>query len=113
MSDESIGRALMGAPSLSPLRVSGKTSLIRDVDGVYVVTERDLTDVVEVNKRLVGEKQNLRGTQRHWVHLANIPNEILYSLMLKFGHWKHNQEAWKRWLNDPDNRAFRTWQGNV
>ena len=55
----------------------------------------------------------LSGTQRHRLHVAEIPNVIFHELLRRFGHWKHNQAAWKRWLNDPDNAAFRTWTGRV
>jgi hypothetical protein len=45
---------------------------------------------------------------RTWV--ASIPLNIFFELKKRFGN---DQEAWKRWLNDPDNRAFRTRPGTV
>ena len=47
-----------------------------------------------------GEKQRLDGTQRHRVHVAEIPTHLYMALRERFGPVKHNQEAWKRWLND-------------
>lgn len=113
MSDETVGRALRGAPSLSPLKVSEKTALIRDVDGLSIVTEVDVTNATEFAHYMRGERQKLHGTQRHRLHVAEIPNVIFHELLRRFGHWKHNQAAWKRWLNDPDNAAFRAWTGRV
>ncbi len=110
---ESIGRALRGAPSLSRLKVSDKTSLVRDVDGVHVVTEQPVGDLLEANKAWRGERQNLSGTQRHRVKVAEIPDTLYFELRQRFGSPKHNPADWKRWLNDPDNRLFRTWEGNV
>ena len=110
---EPVGRALRGAPSLSRMKVSEKSSLIRDVDGLYVVTEQDVSGLMDFNHFMRGEKQRLDGTQRHRVHVAEIPTHLYMALRERFGPVKHNQEAWKRWLNDPDNRDFRTWGGTV
>ena len=27
--------------------------------------------------------------------------------------WDRDRAAWKKWLNNPDNNVFRTWQGKV
>jgi hypothetical protein len=52
-------------------------------------------------------------TQRHQQKIAEIPSVIYYDLLKKFGQPRDNMKAWKRWLNDPDNRAFRTTGGRV
>ncbi|MFA6134725.1 MAG: hypothetical protein WC869_11985 [Phycisphaerae bacterium] len=110
---ETIGRALRGAPSLSQLKVSEKTSLVRDADGLYVVTEQPLGALLDDNKAWRAERQNLRGTERHRVKIAEIPDTLFFELRRRFGSPKNNPADWKRWLNDPDNRYFRTWEGHV
>ena len=27
--------------------------------------------------------------------------------------WHNDKTAWKKWLNDPDNKAFRVWKGKI
>jgi len=52
-------------------------------------------------------------TQRHQQKVAEIPATLYYDLVKKLGDPKHNMAAWKRWLNDPENRFFRTTGGSV
>ncbi len=44
-------------------------------------------------------------------HAAVVP-PIVLERAFKEG-WYNDEKAWKRWANDPDNRAFRTWPGNL
>lgn len=92
-------------------QISEKTSLVRDVDGLHIVVEQDVSDAVEANKRQQLERPNL--LRHHAVEIARIPTTLYHELRQKFGPPKHNQEDWRRWLNDPDNRFFRTWHGTV
>ena len=50
-------------------------------------------------------------TQKHYQKGAEIPNPIYYDLLQKFGSPQQNQKAWFRWLQDNDNKAFRTTNG--
>ena len=50
-------------------------------------------------------------TQRHMLHVAEIPVAIVHDLMNR-GIWR-DDKAMRRWLNDPDNRCFRTGGGRV
>jgi hypothetical protein len=52
-------------------------------------------------------------TQKHWQHVAEIPATVYLELRAKLGEPKDNPTEWKRWLNDYDNRFFRTGGGNV
>lgn len=105
---ELAGRSFRAVPSLSRLRVSEKTSLLRDVDGLYVVTEQDLSGLLDANLQQQAERP--RG---HMREIARIPTTLYHELRQKFGSYKNNEADWKRWLNDPDNRLFRTWHGTV
>lgn len=43
-------------------------------------------------------------------HVAEIPVTV-YEKAVQEG-WD-NPDGWRRWLNDPDNAAFRIWKGRV
>ena len=44
-------------------------------------------------------------------HVAEIPM-VVYQKAMREG-WINDKAKMKRWLNDPDNKAFRTWQGKI
>lgn len=44
------------------------------------------------------------------VHAAEVPIQI-YEQAVREG-WD-NADGWKRWMNDPANKCFRTWEGKV
>jgi|TARA_R100001460_G_scaffold75407_1_gene116535 hypothetical protein len=52
-------------------------------------------------------------TQKHHQKVAEIPSALYHQLIKELGEPKHNPKAWKKWLNDYDNRFFRTGGGNV
>jgi len=76
-----------------------------------IQTQQDVTAVVEANKadfNKVDERANWKG---EWHHVASIPEGVYYQLKAE---GKLDDQAYmKRWLNDPDNRFFRTRPGQV
>ena len=44
-------------------------------------------------------------------HVGFIPG-IVWDQACREG-WQNDKAKWKQWLNDPANRAFRTWPGRV
>ena len=44
-------------------------------------------------------------------HVAEVPL-VIWEKAVQEG-WSKDQNAWKKWLNDPDNKVFRTWQGKL
>ena len=48
---------------------------------------------------------------KHLRHAAEIPM-VIWNKALREG-WHNDKKAWKRFLNDPDNKAFRVWQGRL
>jgi hypothetical protein len=44
-------------------------------------------------------------------HVAYVPTHVMDRAFRE--GWFNDPAAWKRWLNDPDNRAFRTGSGRV
>ena len=89
--------------------LSAKTDLVQDVDGLYVVTTQPLGGLLDQN----AYKRNHAPVPKTWRHVAEIPNNLFWELVRKFGKPKENQRAWKAWFNDSDNAAFRTWHGRV
>lgn len=77
-------------------------------DGTFhLSTEQDLESVVEENKRLRENqtgKENFRLAARIPVHVAE--------KAFREG-WFHDDNAWKKWLNDGENRDFRVYEGQI
>lgn len=74
-------------------------------------TQSDYTAIIEANKResnVVDERANWRGDMHR---VARIPMDILLDLQRK-GITK-DRAAFKKWLNDPENRFFRTRPGKI
>mgnify|MGYP003115583344 FL=1 len=88
-----------------------------DGDDTTVVTEQEVSPIIDQNRRTANEWKygNLLGnTQRHQQKVAEIPSTVYYELVKKLGEPRHdNLKKWKKWLNDPDNRAWRTGGGRV
>ena len=75
-------------------------------------TVQDVGDIVEANKgkfNQVDERANWKGDQHH---IASIPMSIYHKLAKISNNFK-DQRVIKRWLNDPDNKVFRTRPGRV
>jgi hypothetical protein len=84
----------------------------QDADGRIVLqTEHDVQDIIDDAKT----RYNLHDERAPWkgdTHkVAQIPMPILMELERK--GITRDQKAFKAWLNDPDNRVFRTRPGKV
>lgn len=42
-----------------------------------------------------------------WRQIGHLPAVIYHDLLLRFGPPNKNPSDWRRWWNDPENRAFR------
>jgi hypothetical protein len=80
-----------------------------DADRVTFETRQDVTDIVEDNKRRMNSAAS--GWRGDMHHIASIPLSVYYDLQEK--GIKPGSPEFRRWLNDPDNRAFRTKGGKV
>lgn len=79
-----------------------------DTDGTYTLAAEQVVDgLIEENKRL---RENQTGKENFRLE-ARVPAVIAEKAM-KEG-WFHDDDAWKRWLNNPDNRDFRVNQGRI
>lgn len=98
-------------------RTRKEVSLHQNNDGsTYVEQKQEFGDLLKLNKQMANDYRpgSLIGdTQRHTQHVAEIPNVIYNHLVEKFGPIRENPKAWKAWLNDSENQAFRTGGGNL
>ena len=88
--------------------------------GIIIETKVDLSQIIEINK----QKFNERSEKTNWGsdvldprnHIATIPDIIIDELNKKGGMRGYaviDKEAFRRFLNDPDNKVWRTRGGNV
>ena len=68
-------------------------------------------NTAERNEYRAGSLQG--DTQKHHQKVAEIPTALYHQLIEELGQPKDNPQAWKKWLNDYDNRFFRTSGGRV
>lgn len=87
-----------------------------EMTGISTIrTEQDATDIVELNK--IHQRQFSSGKDRwgdgydHRTKVASIPLNVWMDLRKR--GIASDPVAMKRWLNDPDNFAFRTRPGTV
>ena len=70
-------------------------------------TTQDVSPVIEHGKNIaenVKPGKDLR-------HVAEVPL-VVYQKACREG-WANDMNAWKRWLNNSENKVFRTWQGKL
>jgi hypothetical protein len=94
----------------------GKESNFHDVDGGYVIeTKQDITGIIESNKaqfNAIDEKAKWG----EWTKVASIPNVVVDELNkqgIMRGFAVLDEKRFRIFLNDPDNRFFRTRPGQV
>lgn len=86
-----------------------------EMTGVSTIrTEQDVSEIIESNK--IHQRQFSKGSDRwgdgydHRTKVASIPLSIWTKLKQEIGN---DPVALRRWLNNPDNMAFRTRPGVV
>ena len=81
----------------------------------YVSVEQETKHIIDKAKNLDIDYKpyDLVGSQKLMRQIAEIPANLFFELKTKLGDPKHNKKAWARWLNDPDNKFFRTGGGNI
>jgi len=81
-----------------------------DKDEATIETRQDVSQIIEENKQEYAQIDE-RARWGEWTRVASIPLSIYYKLKAE---GKLEYEAYmKRWLNDPDNKYFRTRSGEV
>ena len=79
-------------------------------DEATIETVFEVGDLIEQNKKQYADTDE-RARYGEWSRVASIPMALFYRLKAK--GIIDDQAAMKRWLNDPDNRFFRTRPGRV
>jgi hypothetical protein len=74
---------------------------------VVVQTLEDVEPILEEAKAL---RENHKGTDT-MKHVARVPSSVVEQAMRE--GWFHDQKKWDQWLNDPQNKGFRVWEGTV
>ena len=94
----------------------GKTTNFHDLDGKYVIeTSQDISGIIESNKaqfNAIDEKAKWG----EWTKIASIPNVVIDDLNkhgIMRGFAVLDEKRFRAFLNDPDNRFFRTRPGQV
>ena len=77
-------------------------------DTALIEKRQDVSEIVEANKAEFNEDHGRYG---EWTKVASIPLSVYYDL--KAQGIVDDPVAMKRWLNDADNRLFRTRPGTV
>ncbi|REJ67616.1 MAG: hypothetical protein DWQ28_06465 [Proteobacteria bacterium] len=98
-------------------RTRKEVTIDQNNDGSTVIHQEQRFDgLMRLNKQMNNDwrRGDLAGnTQRHMAHVAEIPNVVYNHLLEKLGPIHQNQKAWKAWLNDHQNRDFRTGGGHI
>lgn len=74
-------------------------------DKFCVHTQVDMTQAID-NIKIARELQPVKSINKL---VARVPMTIYEKSIVE--QW--DEGDWKKWLNDPDNAAFRVWQGQV
>jgi hypothetical protein len=83
--------------------------------GLIITTTQDCTDIVEKNKAEYAQTDE-KTRYGDWAKVASIPLAVFQELNQKGicrGFAVVDQKAFKAWLNDPEQRYFRTRPGRV
>ena len=86
-----------------------KRTLITDDEDPYTIrvfTEQDMTQTLE-NNAVMRELHPRRSNNK--LLARGVPITVAEKAIRE--NWDDND--WKKWLNDPDNAAFRIWPGRV
>lgn len=75
-------------------------------DKNFYQTQQNVQPTIEYVKNLSHLKPG-----KEMRHVAEIPM-VIYQKMVREGSI-NDKKALKKWLNDPDNKMFRTWKGKV
>lgn len=84
-----------------------RTSIVDDAspNRLRVFTEVEMDEVLKGIQR---DRDNHRTNSTNKL-VARVPMTVMEQSI----HEQWDEGDWKRWLNDPDNAAFRIWQGRV
>lgn len=80
-------------------------------DGFTFANEQECDPIIELNKAQMNDNPSGQSKEGFGKHVARIPLVLIQELERK-GILKDKKE-FRKWLNDPDNRFFRTSGGKL
>ena len=83
---------------------------------IVIATEQDVSNIIEQNKKEYNATNGRWGEDVFDNKIASIPLTVIDDLNkqnIMRGFHVIDQKKFKAWLNNPDNRFFRTRQGKV
>lgn len=85
-----------------------RRSVHTESDGTFhLATEQDLENAIEENKRL---RENQTGKEDFRL-AARVPVHVVEQAM-RDGTF-HDDDFWRKWMNDGENRDHRVWEGRI
>jgi hypothetical protein len=87
-----------------------------DGDRIVIATEQDVTEIIEQNKKEYNATPSRWGDDIFDNKIASIPLTVIDDLNkqgIMRGFYILDKKAFRKFLNDPDNRVFRTRQGKI
>ena len=94
-----------------------KTDILTDSnDNAVIRQQEDLTPYLEANKEAYNNSDSKWSNELFGNRIASIPNIVIDQLNkdgIMQGFQILDQKRFFKWLNDPDNRFFRTKQGKL
>ena len=96
----------MARRTLIDAKTGSTSEFITEDDKIIYHTKQDIQPVIEHCKTLAENKPG-----KDFRHVAEVPM-VIYQKAMREG-WVKDKAKWKKWLNEPENKVFRTWQGKV
>lgn len=88
-----------------------------ETDGFTIQSQQDVEPFLEMNKRQYNNVGDYRRYTGEWHKIASLPATIVMQLaekkILRADGSILDEPRYRAWLNDPDNRLFRTRPGRV
>lgn len=83
-------------------------------DQIVLTTKQDVTEIIEANKQQVANAtKKVDGVMTHVARIPNTVIDVLNKMGIMRGFMVTDEKRFKAWLNDPDNRVWRTYPGSV
>ncbi len=99
----------MTRPYIFDQRPSGVTLVHEDAERPDTLILEEIDDVEPILKE--AKRLSELTPSKEFRHAAVIPDFVLRKAFRE--GWYNDPKAWKDWANDPDNKLFRTWPGQL
>lgn len=98
----------MSKSALLDLVTDSRRKIIwHEEDGrAFIETKQDVAPVIAAAKEMWSDNPPLDMRR-----VALVPEEVVNQAFLE--GWFHDEAAWKRWANNPDNACYRTTKGTI